>query len=367
MRKAVSLLDIKEFNVVPGSRLKNVLYASLNGGAWTRLPAGGNAFVAPVNGKYNFGPMLKGIFPANFPAADSVIRADCWGWKGVDLTGLGQFEQTLHNADPFGPYHAELMDNFEYQDLFPKPNPYGKVLAPFNLHVGNISCIYAVAGQKEKCVETSKQISKKGLFWEWQQYPDDCPYPYFACPYYKASGFRVYSICPNDNSYQVVADIANPEQKFLSGLTTGIYDRKDCFKQQFIVRAYNPFSGESDDSNPVDWEQGYRMHTLYPISLEASRITYVYDFTGHDFENSNAFITNTPDSHPWVGYLNTCDLDYAPFHCYEFRDNAIVKFEFPADVATVTDASLYWMIEQSESWGQEALWKLVVVLFDLLI
>jgi hypothetical protein len=67
--------------VVNGSADRAYLYLRIGTGAWQRVPAG-SAFVEPVDGTFDFGPLLP-------PTADSDLRLEAWGWAGGSLVKLG--------------------------------------------------------------------------------------------------------------------------------------------------------------------------------------------------------------------------------------------------------------------------------------
>lgn len=350
---ALASLDFSEFNINPVKPVEKMYcYMTTGGNKWIRVPAGRDTFVYPKNGKYNFGSLFRGTFPEIPTSAEIRIHADCWGWQGDNLQGLGQFTETLHNKDTGNPYDAWLADQINESIDFGDVYQIGPVKAPFNLHIGNPACTYYVGGKKETCKETTTETKKKSLFWEWTQYPDSCSFPYLGCPYKPADAYRVYSLCPNNTSPQLVAEIADPERKYLIGLETGIYDRPDCVQQSFFVRAYNKQSGESDNSNLVEWAKGGTVHILYPTRIEQSRTVYTYLFNGSDWDWPNAHDDEDfLKSNPLIGYTAYCDLDYSPFPCFQISEGANLRFSFPADTGVIKDASLYWTISDISATG----------------
>jgi hypothetical protein len=339
-RPAVQSLSFKEFNINPTKPVDNMYcYMSEGGNVWVRMPAGQETFVYPVNGKFNFAPYFQNTLPSRVRTGDFAIRTNCWGWKGEDLEDLGPGEMTLHNTDPGGKYGSDLGD----QNKLPDNNPlFMKINAPRILYVGDISCMYYANGQTEKCKVVNKDLKKKGLFWEWFQQPFDCPF--WDCAEYNfyipADGFRVYSTCPNDSTPKLMAEIANPDQQYLNGLSSGFFDRDNCVPQKFFVRAYNNSVGESEDSPPIYWGKTWQKHKLLPSKYEYWKRTFAVDLTTK--ERTEVSWDITENKQPWIGYSNECHLWNNV--CYESTTSIQWWFTVPGDMHSIKDASLHWSI-----------------------
>jgi hypothetical protein len=150
-----------------------------------------------------------------------------------------------------------------------------------------------------------------------------------------------------------VAQIDDPQQKFLSGLSSGFFDQEGCMPQVLFVRAYNSFYGESEDSNPVNWWKGWGLHSLEPTAM-GYKNEYLYYSTGYDpskFHGETNFINSSwmenPSSSPLVGFDSWCD---AP-ECHVSSFNAYVVFTLPDDIGMVNDAALYWNALNFDAYG----------------
>ncbi len=350
----VRSLDFAALNINPGKPVDNMYcYMSTDGTQWNRIPAGRETFVNPKSGKFDFAPYLPNAIPESNWPEDVAIGTDCWGWKGESLEYLGRNGKVLPDWNTRDVVELDLVDpgNMpDLKDIFPDEttkNLNSGILKPYNLHIGYGACSVNVQTKKETCTEVNHQTKKRMLFWDWDQYPFECPESDPKCDFYPAQSYRIYY---KDNFFNHIpiylASVNDPDQKFFKSNLIELYNWVGG-TIYFTVRAYNSFKGESNDSNEVAWLAYADKKRIEPDYINSY-------FSSNKFYSGQQIYTNWfefLDEYPRVGYNNSC-ASYDPNECWHQQENLLIEFTLPDDVFDVNSgAELYWSLVSTASYG----------------
>ncbi len=352
--QTVRPINLKELNINPRTAVDRMYcYMTTDGSIWTRVPAGQEAFVYPENGKYNFAPYLRNTLPTRPVSGKEVIRMDCWGWIGENLEGLGPGELKLENQDPGK--GVDLGDQFEVPGPFDNDGlvtlPPPHVNETWKVDFSKLACSINLFSKKETCMPIEPYESYDAYVWIWKQVPDECATP--LCNYAPADGFRLYTYCTYDENPKLVAEIQDPERRWLKN-KNGMYNRwltdTKCHLQVNFIRAYNNLYGESDNGWPAFSGGGVlSTHKVEPKSIEQFRFVTNINKADKSITYNNEETKRFNDAHPISGYLKTCNA--ADSYCRLSQDSAIIKFEVPVDITKMYGAQIEWDISSVSSYG----------------
>lgn len=352
--QTVRPISFKELNINPRTPVDRMYcYMTTNGLVWTRVPAGQDAFVFPQNGKYNFAPYLRNTLPTRAITGKEVIRMDCWGWIGENLEGLGLGELKLENQDPgkgidLGDQY-KVPGPFDTDDMVTLPPPH--VNETWKVDFAKLACSINLFTKKETCKPIEPYESFDAYVWIWKQVPDVCATP--LCNYAPADGFRLYTYCTYDENPKLVAEIQDPERRWLKN-KNGMYNRwptdKKCHLQVNFIRAFSNLYGESENGWLVFSNGGLlNAHEVEPKSMEQYRYSMNINKADKSITWNSEETKSFNDAHPISGYVKTCDE--ADSFCRLSQDSAVINFEAPVDITEMYGAQIEWEVSSISSYG----------------
>ncbi len=187
-------------------------YASLDNGAWSRMPPNPETYVYPQNGAFDFSPYLNALVSPP-PTKAVTLTMRCGGFAGDALIDLGVGQQTIQPNSNNQPFQLTGQGFTLTATL-----NFGQALAPVVLPPppAEPSQDRFIAPPYDVTVFTDPDTGERTLLWRWRPSPPCDPTAPECTDINDITGFRVYSFTQsiqNSSEKKVVTDGLSPAQR----------------------------------------------------------------------------------------------------------------------------------------------------------